>query len=86
LRKAADLRQRWNTVAAGLRNVELDVDVLNSEFSSLDDRSQRRLAKRSHIRIRKRLTARTLSSEVLPAFCSPIMVMSISVALHREEC
>lgn len=27
------------------------------------------------------LTARTLSSDVLPAFCSPIMVMSISVAL-----
>jgi hypothetical protein len=33
------------------------------------------------VRIRKRLTARTLSSEVLPAFCNPIMVMSISVAL-----
>lgn len=28
------------------------------------------------------LTARTLSSDVLPAFCSPIMVMSISVALR----
>jgi hypothetical protein len=33
-------------------------------------------------RIRKRLTARTLNSEVLPAFCNPIMVMSISVALY----
>jgi hypothetical protein len=33
-------------------------------------------------RIRKRLTARTLNSEVLPAFCNPIMVMSISVALN----
>jgi hypothetical protein len=33
------------------------------------------------VRIRKRLTARTLNSEVLPAFCNPIMVMSISVAL-----
>jgi hypothetical protein len=32
-------------------------------------------------RIRKGLTARTLKSEVLPAFCKPIMVMSISVAL-----
>jgi hypothetical protein len=85
LREAADSRPRWNTVAGGLRNVELDVDVLDSELPSLDDRSQRRLAKRSWIRIRMRLTARTLSSEVLPAFCSPIMVMSISVALHRED-
>jgi hypothetical protein len=33
-------------------------------------------------RIRKGLTARTLKSEVLPAFCNPIMVMSISVALY----
>jgi hypothetical protein len=41
--------------------------------------------KHSHVRIRKRLTARTRSSDVLPAFCSPIMVMSISVALHRED-
>jgi hypothetical protein len=32
-----------------------------------------------------RLTARTLKSEVLPAFCSPIMVMSISVALHSAS-
>jgi hypothetical protein len=32
-------------------------------------------------RNRKGLTARTLKSEVLPAFCKPIMVMSISVAL-----
>lgn len=30
----------------------------------------------------RRLTARTLKSEVLPAFCRPIMVMSISVALY----
>jgi hypothetical protein len=85
LREAAGSRQRWNTVAAGLRNVELDVDVLDSKLPSLDGRSQRRLAERRWIRIRMRLTARTLSSEVLPAFCSPIMVMSISVALHRED-
>ena len=38
-----------------------------------------------HYRIRKRLTAKTLKSEVLPAFCSPIMVMSISVALDSEN-
>lgn len=29
------------------------------------------------------LTERTRRREVLPAFCSPIMVTSISVALHR---
>jgi len=37
-------------------------------------------------RIRKILTARTLNSEVLPAFCNPIMVMSISVALDGIAC
>jgi hypothetical protein len=62
----------------------LGVDVLDSELSSLDGRSQLTLArplKHSHVRIRKGLTARTLNNDVLPAFCSPIMVMSISVAL-----
>jgi hypothetical protein len=44
LREAAESGQRWDTVATGLRNVELDVDVLDSELSSLDDGSQRRLA------------------------------------------
>jgi hypothetical protein len=33
-------------------------------------------------RMRKGLTARTLNNDVLPAFCKPIMVMSISVALN----
>jgi len=33
----------------------------------------------------KILTARTLNSDVLQAFCSPIMVMSISVALQRND-
>lgn len=31
------------------------------------------------------LTARTRSNEVLPAFCKPIMVISISVALGNEQ-
>jgi hypothetical protein len=31
------------------------------------------------------LTARTLNSDVLPAFCRPIMVMSISVALQFDD-
>ena len=34
---------------------------------------------------RQTLTARTRNSEVLPAFCKPIMVMSISVALQIEK-
>lgn len=34
---------------------------------------------------RQTLTARTRNSEVLPAFCKPIMVMSISVALRIEK-
>lgn len=38
----------------------------------------------AHVRNGKGLTARTRNSEVLPAFCSPIMVMSISVALLSE--
>ncbi|KAH9827528.1 hypothetical protein Tdes44962_MAKER02786 [Teratosphaeria destructans] len=33
----------------------------------------------------KKLTARTRNSEVLPAFWRPIMVMSISVALHDGD-
>lgn len=39
----------------------------------------------SHCRIRTRLTARTLKSDVLPAFCSPIIVISISVALDSDN-
>lgn len=31
------------------------------------------------------LTARTLNRDVLPAFCNPIIVMSISVALYITE-
>lgn len=34
---------------------------------------------------RTRLTARTLNSDVFPAFCSPIIVMSISVALQHID-
>lgn len=40
---------------------------------------------RGHFPIRKTLTARTLNNDVLPAFCNPIMVMSISVALDEED-
>jgi hypothetical protein len=31
------------------------------------------------------LTAKTRNNDVLPAFCSPIIVMSISVALHPAK-
>jgi len=41
------------------------------------------LSSHEHRLVGDSLTARTRSNEVLPAFCSPIMVMSISVALQR---
>jgi hypothetical protein len=34
---------------------------------------------------RERLTAKTLNNDVFPAFCRPIIVISISVALYRNE-
>jgi hypothetical protein len=64
-----------------LAQVEINVDVLDSELSSLDAVGQQVRPRHGHVRMRKGLTARTRNSEVLPAFCSPIMVMSISVAL-----
>jgi hypothetical protein len=44
------------------------------------------LMRTTFITSRMELTANTLSSEVLPAFWSPIMVISISVALSRKSC
>lgn len=61
------------------------VDVLDGKLAALDGRQsfhRRRSALQAHFRNGKGLTARTRSNDVLPAFCSPIMVMSISVALH----
>jgi len=37
------------------------------------------------VRNKRALTAKTLSNEVLPAFCKPIIVISISVALRQKE-
>jgi hypothetical protein len=67
-----------------------DVDVLDSKLSALDSiRSARphgwRWQQHGCFPMRKTLTARTLSSDVLPAFCNPIMVMSISVALDSAS-
>jgi hypothetical protein len=56
-------------------------NVLEGEFSALfiADVSVRQCTMfRGRVGI---LTARTLSNDVLPAFCRPIIVMSISVAL-----
>jgi hypothetical protein len=66
------------------------VDVLDSELSALDAVScqfhrkgiQTARSSTRSFQNGKRLTASTRNSDVLPAFCSPIMVMSISVALH----
>jgi hypothetical protein len=65
--------------------MELDVDVLDSKLPALEVAGQHKFAQQGHVRIRKGLTARTLNSDVLPAFCSPIMVISISVALHTQD-
>jgi len=70
-----------------LAQLGTDVDLLDSKLSSLERMGQLAFIKVDDVdaggsfRIRKILTARTLNSEVLPAFCNPIMVMSISVAL-----
>jgi hypothetical protein len=37
------------------------------------------------VRNKRELTARTLNNEVLPAFCKPIIVISISVALQQKQ-
>ena len=69
------------------------MDVLDSKLSALDAVSRgfhRRSIRTAPGGTRtlqngKGLTARTRNSDVLPAFCSPIMVMSISVALHHAK-
>lgn len=64
------------------------VDVLDSELASLESACQPDVftafwwMQRGYFLIWELLTARTLNSDVLPAFCRPIMVMSISVALQ----
>ena len=64
-----------------------DVDILDSKLSTLYStrsvrrRWEKRAAAAGRLGTEEELTARTLSSDVLPAFCNPIMVMSISVAL-----
>jgi hypothetical protein len=47
--EAAELGQRWNAVAAGLRNVEIDIDVLDSELPSLDTVGQHRSVEARHV-------------------------------------
>lgn len=72
---------------------EPEVDALDSKLAALDGsqsfRPRRGIVPVAHAvpeRGGEGLTARTRSSEVLPAFCSPIMVMSISVALCSQQC
>lgn len=65
-------------------------DLLDSEFSTLDRGCQHGVMVRLWVEDgdeerQKTLTARTRRSEVLPAFCRPIMVMSISVALDSGK-
>lgn len=53
---------------------------LYSELSTLESRISDRW-----MFVMRQLTARTRKSEVFPAFCNPIMVMSISVALYNKQ-
>lgn len=55
--------------------------ILNSEFATLHHWSVRRIA----ITREAQLTDNTLNSDVLPAFWRPIIVTSISVALHETH-
>jgi hypothetical protein len=58
--------------------------LLDRELSTLPMRkSVSALAMHQDRAVRHLLTEITRRSEVLPAFCNPIMVTSISVALHR---
>lgn len=55
--------------------------ILDSEFATLQHWSVRRIA----CTLEAQLTDSTLSSDVLPAFWRPIIVTSISVALHETH-
>lgn len=65
-------------------DVEKGRCLLDRELSALSMRkSVSALAMHQGRAVRHLLTEITRRSEVLPAFCNPIMVTSISVALHR---
>jgi hypothetical protein len=59
-------------------------DILEGKFSALCVAEKSEAVPRLVWELFGGLTARTLSSEVLPAFCRPIIVISISVALLIE--
>lgn len=55
--------------------------LLDREFTALEEKVGQSAVMRAFGSRGKLLTARTRSNDVLPAFCSPTMVTSISVAL-----
>ena len=55
-------------------------DALDCEFSTLNEESVHGTEGYGVMR-----TAKTLNNDVLPAFCNPIMVISISVALKSRK-
>jgi len=86
--RAGQQRQKLKAGVVPSPHVPGEDDVLDGEFSALDQRGQHGVMARRWVRegngnegAWKTLTANTRSSDVLPAFCRPIMVMSISVAL-----
>lgn len=79
--------------AVGRRKKEKGIGSLYGEFAALE-KSAPSYSSTAHEpmlhdnfpeRARTALTARTRSSDVLPAFWRPIMVMSISVAQKRRR-
>jgi hypothetical protein len=66
------------------RTTDRGWDILEGKFSALCVAKKSEGGQRLAWELFGGLTARTLSSEVLPAFCRPIIVISISVALLVE--
>lgn len=58
------------------------INLLYRELASLNN-NDTPSAPPKRREMHRKLTARTLNNDVLPAFCRPIMVMSISVALEH---
>ena len=60
-------------------------DILEGEFSALLSKRYQLLRNDGIWGSDGTLTANTLNNEVLPAFCKPIIVISISVALSIKD-
>lgn len=85
-----ELEVRWSTKAISNKSLHCKaLHILDGELSTLRTSYQ-------HLKVgyndsdgrleeRNKLTAKTRRRDVFPAFCSPIMVTSISVALEDHD-